>query len=189
MDSRLSATDWMFSKNHAMLAPSIALSDHFNLISFLAVMQFCDIDLLPIKWQPARDSLGKGGTAHISQSLLNAQLSFAFKRVFLAGTMTVDEIRRCLNEILVLSHPVVRPHPNIIRLEACCLELLPNRKLSPVLIFEKMPMGNLEVFRESTEARNVPLLKWLEICTAIGQALMTLHNNSRYKSSLELVFT
>jgi hypothetical protein len=53
---------------------------HFDLISFLSAVQSSAVDLLPLTWRQAEESLGRGGTAFISQSLVDRDTSFAFKR-------------------------------------------------------------------------------------------------------------
>ena len=55
---------------------------HHDLIDFLGLTQFYQVDLLSIIWQPALETLGDRRTFNVSQSLLNIQMSLAFKRAF-----------------------------------------------------------------------------------------------------------
>ena len=82
-------------------------------------MQRYGVDILPIKWEPARRDLGAGGSANVSQALINLQTSFAFKRLFHAGRATEESINRLVMEILILRHPELQDHANVVRLEAC----------------------------------------------------------------------
>lgn len=60
---------------------------HHDLIEFLDLAeldlaQFHQVDILPITWQPALATLGDGRSSNASQSLLNTQISLAFKCAF-----------------------------------------------------------------------------------------------------------
>src|SRR5271168_3103668 len=88
-------------------------SSESDFISFVATAQRCQVDLLPITWQPALGIVGSGGFAEISQSLMNVQMSFAFKRV-LPRHQHESTFSRLETEISVLSHPRIRHHPNVI---------------------------------------------------------------------------
>lgn len=156
---------------------AVKVAHHHDLISFLALLQHGGVDLLPIKWQPALNHLGFGGTAQVNQGLINAQLNYAFKRIKVPGRLK-DEIEKWAAEVLLLSHPQIRHHPNIARLEGCCLEVLTSGKVAPVLISEKAALGDLENFMASYSAEEIPLEIWFDICLDIGSALKTIHNFS-----------
>ena len=149
---------------------------HHDLISFLGLMQKAGVDLLPIKWQPALKTLGMGGSAHISQALVNATTSFAFKRLFFDGQNTETCFERLRKEALILRHVYLSDHIHLIRLEAYCCEILKEpERISPVLIFEKFPLGNLQAFLLSEESRNVTFRERLGFCADIADALAALH--------------
>jgi Protein tyrosine and serine/threonine kinase len=153
---------------------------HHDLISFLALMQHCGVDFLPIKWQPALEDLGRGGSADVSQALINSEMSFAFKRVFFAGRSTDESFRRLTTEVLVLRNRLVQGHPNIIRLEAYCCEILTGyERLSPVLIFEKAHLGDLQCFVLSEKATEIPFDVKVGLCSDIAEALHVLHSNRK----------
>ena len=50
-----------------------------DLISFLSLVQKCNVDFLPIPWQPTLGDLGKGGSGTINQSTLSTDMLLAFK--------------------------------------------------------------------------------------------------------------
>lgn len=158
---------------------AVELASHYDLISFLALMQHCELDLLPIKWQPALESLGFGGTAEVNQALIHAHMSYAFKRIRVSGRGTADEIRKWATEVLILCHPKLRSHPKIARLEACCLEILKDDRLSPVLVFEKAQLGDLEHFIALDTSRSIQFEEWVNLCLDIGSALETMHSCSQ----------
>jgi len=62
-----------------MLGPQ-ASPEHCNFLSFLATAQALEIPFLPITWEAARRSFGKGGTSRISEADGNIETSFALKR-------------------------------------------------------------------------------------------------------------
>src|SRR5437868_376500 len=103
----------------------VKIKSHCDLISFLAVAQSCNTAFLPVTWESRIDKLGAGAIAEISQSLINLQTSFAFKRTAISnfpqgGLLDNRTFQALMSEILVLSHPLIRGHPNIISLEGIC---------------------------------------------------------------------
>lgn len=156
---------------------------HHDLIDFLGLTQFYQVDLLPITWQPALESLGDGRTSNVSQSLLNIQMSLAFKRAF----PTQSEIQqhsdgeseiftRLCTELSILAHPPLRNHPFIVRLDGLCWELhLDGFGVLPVFVFEKAQGGNLQDFLNSAQGANLNFAERKGLCVQIAHALMTMH--------------
>lgn len=155
----------------------------YNLISFLAVIQIPPIPLLNIKWQPGLESLGTGGTAKLNQAALHAQMSYAFKRVRIAGAAITDDLGKWANEVFILGQPQIHSHANIARLEGCCLEILDDGKLRPVLVFETAPLGDLEKFISSGAADSMGFEDLVNTCLEIGFALEMVHQASRLSIS------
>lgn len=167
----------------------------FNLITFLAIAQKLEIDFLPIIWQPALSKVGAGGTAEIRQSLIHLQMSFAFKVINDAEWMDkIDETQQLkemkthfhglVSEILVLRHPSVREHPNIVSLFGICWDILPSGCVWPVLVFEKTALGDLWSFAESEEGKNISIETRLKLCADITTAVRDLHQSSKNNPSL-----
>ncbi len=158
------------------LAQESASVGHHDLISFLGLMQKSGVDFLPIKWQPALEDLGKGGSAGVSQALINTGTSFAFKRLFFDGLNTEKCFERLGREALILRHVWLINHENLIRLEAYCCEILKEpERIAPVLIFEKFTLGNLQDFLLSEKARSITFGERLGFCADIANALAALH--------------
>ena len=157
-------------------AQDASSTGHHDFISFLGLMQYSGVDLLPIKWQPALLNLGSGGSACISQALINESTSFVFKRLFHEGLSRQTYFERLGKEALILRHVYLINHMNFIRLEAYCCEILKESKqISPVLIFEKFPLGSLQHFLLSDASKNVTFSERLRFCADIANALMALH--------------
>lgn len=165
-----------------------------NLITFLAIAQKLEIDLLPITWQPALSQVGAGATAEIRQSLIHLQMSFAFKRFKDAAWIdAIDESQRpkemktgfrvLMSEIFVLRHPSVREHPNIISLLGICWDILPSGCVWPVLVFERTALGDLWSFAESEEGKNISIETRLKICADVATAVGDLHQSSKINLS------
>lgn len=157
-------------------ARAAELGHIYNLITFLAMMQNCQVSLLALKWQPGLGSLGTGGTARVNQAAIHAQMSYAFKRVRTSGAAITEDVGKWVNELFILSQPAIRDHTNIICLEGCCLEMLDDGKLCPVLVFEKAPLGDLEHFISSGAAESMSFEDLVDICLEIGFALETVHS-------------
>ena len=125
-------SDGMFSHNSALVSYSdgtfsrySASTSHTNrvvqsdLIAFLSIVQKCDVDYLPITWQPALGTLGAGGSGTISQSTFMAKKPLAFKRFHDSGDSD-GVILPMMSEVLILSQPPIQNHPNIVDLEGIC---------------------------------------------------------------------
>ena len=143
-----------------------------DLIGFLGLMRYFDVPLLPITWQPALGALGKGGTANVSQALVHASLSYAFKRM-----RAQTSFDKWIAEVRALSP--LKSHPNIATLQACCLETLEDGRLSPVLIFEKAEFGDLETFADSEVAAKMTIQDEIHLCLEIGLGLRHIHRSGQ----------
>ena len=135
--------DGMFSHNSALASHSGGISSHSsglvshsdgtslrysastsrtnrvvqsNLIAFLSIVQKCNVEYLPITWQPALSTLGAGGSATISQSTFMTEKPLAFKR-FRDSENSDGGFLPMMSEVLILSQPPIRNHPNIVGLE------------------------------------------------------------------------
>jgi serine/threonine protein kinase len=154
------------------------------LYSFLALAQNLWINFLPITWQPELDTIGRGATAEIRQSLINLQTSFAFKRFFGAETESEEckILRALIAEISILGHFAVQDHSNILQLEGVCWNISSgddgdgDERMFPVLVFEKTQFGDLGTFMANT-GRSLSFVERIEICADVGNAVMYMHTN------------
>src|ERR1700721_2658581 len=95
--SDVDASDYTPSSRYETLIQSAApekrvhSDTHYDLVAFLGLAQRLEIDFLPITWQPKLDVIGKGDTAEIWQTLINVQISFAFKRIKQSRQARLDE--------------------------------------------------------------------------------------------------
>ena len=171
-----------FVQMHGVSKWNKSMKLHRDFISFLAICQWRGIDILSITWQPALAKVGRGATAHIHQSQINPQTSFAFKRVT-PSTFGSDEFaifQTLISEVLVLGHPVIRDHPNIVTLLGSCLDVATSGvgedTVWPVLVYEKAECGDLDQFMDSEVGRDLSFDQRLHLCTDIGTALMVMHS-------------
>ena len=173
-NSRLvSHSDGMFSRYSTSASRSNS-DAQYDLIAFLSVVQKSDVDYLPITWQPALSTLGVGGSATISQSTFIAEKPLAFKRLHDSENSEGDFIP-LMSEVLILSQPPIRKHPNIVDLEGICWEIKPKtEKAVPVLVFEKASW-DLQQFMKVREGMDMVLGDRLKICADIGSAIVALH--------------
>jgi hypothetical protein len=148
-----------------------------DLITFLSIVQNCNVDYLPITWQPALSTLGEGGSGVISQSTFSTDLPLAFKR-FHEDSDSGDsgkEFLPLISEVLILSQPPIQSHLNIVNLEGICWEIKrKTQKAVPVLVFEKAAW-DLQQFMNVREGMDMLIGDRLKICADIGSAIMALH--------------
>ena len=145
-----------------------------DLIAFLSIVQNCNVDYLPITWQPALSSLGTGGSGTISQSTFIPEKPLAFKR-FHDSENHDGGFLPMMSEVLILSQPPIRNHPNIVDLEGICWEIKPTtEKAVPVLVFEKASW-DLQQFMNVREGMAMVLEDRLKICADVGGAIAALH--------------
>jgi len=177
---------------------------HFDLISFLSVVQNCAVDILPLTWREAENPLGRGGTAVVNQALVNLEISFAFKRtvklrvpqvaaanldcasmsekdLVMAEYKSQEVVYRALiSELLILRHPSVRHCRNIVDIQAICWEIdEKSHKPWPVLIFPKSDFGDLRRFLKSDRCIHMTNVERLKLCSYMAEGLAVLHANGK----------
>ena len=172
-----------------------------DLITFLGVAQKLGLEFLPITWQPALDSVGQGATAEIREAIVTTKFSFAFKRPISRFSFDSEEsenpLLRCLiDEISILSHPLIRKHPNIVDLEGICWEIIAEKGMRisrevpigfsaggqgirPVLVFQKSKHGDLYDFMVQGQGKNLDFSSRIDICIDVARAVSEMHSQSR----------
>jgi hypothetical protein len=162
-----------------------ATDSQCNFLSFLRIAQSLEINFLSITLQPKLDIIDQGGTAKIRQAMVNLQMNFAFKRLASPERVQVERgeakiFRAFIAEMLVLSHPSLRNHPNVIRLKGICWDVVSGgEKVWPVLVFEKARNGDLLTFMGRAEGRSLIMVERLNICVDIAMAVMHMHSSSK----------
>jgi hypothetical protein len=158
-----------------------ASNSPYNLLSLLATAQDRQIDFLSITWDEAASE--RGGQASISQSFFNEKLSYVFKRLHRSFKYPADEIialRAVISEIVVLGHPEIRGHPNIVRLVGVCFEIDAQTKIPwPVLVLQKAEHGDLKKFMESPRGKGLSLRERLDLCVDVAAAITLMHREGR----------
>ena len=153
------------------------ISPTADLLSFLAIVQASEIDMLPIQWQPALDTVGEGATAEIRQLYIDIQTTFVFKRFRWTTQNESSNYRALMCEVSILGHRSIRSHPNILRLEGICWDInLEDKGVWPVLVFEKGSYGDLRTFVDTNAGRN---LRWddrIKLCADIAAAMESMHS-------------
>lgn len=153
----------------------------YNLLSLLATAQDKQVDFLPITWDEATSD--RGGQASISQSFFNDKLSYVFKRLHRNFKYPADEIialRAVISEIIVLGHPEIRGHPNIVRLVGVCFEIDAQTKIPwPVLVLQKAEHGDLKKFMESPVGKGLSFRERLDLCVDVAAAITLMHREGK----------
>lgn len=168
--------------------PGGAYSD-YGFIAVLGLAQRLKIDLLPITWKALLGPIGQS-RATINQALVNVQTSFAFK--CFAHTDS-NPLRETVQEMVILSHPLVQEHPHIVQLLGICWDIPQDAQgtsenhqdiskdiqVWPVLVFEKSHLGDLYRFARYGKGKDLSLEEKLKICVDVGIAIRDMHLNSR----------
>jgi serine/threonine protein kinase len=122
----------------------------------------------------------------LPKALINAQTSFAFKSFRTSPQTNKSEFQELINEMILLSHPLIREHPHIVRLEGICWDIPRESHISPVLVFEKAHMGDLDHFLTSNKGGDLSMKDRLNICVHIGIAVRDMHSNGMDNYPLRL---
>jgi len=159
--------------------PSSRYSD-YDFIATLGLAQRLNIHFLSMSWQASLGPLSIGGQADIWQALVNIQSSFVFKSFEIGKGNTIN-FATLIKEIIVLSHPMVMKHPNIVRLEGIGWDIdQETEHVSPVLVFEKSQYGDLHRFIVSDHDGNLPVKTRLKLCVDVAVALRDMHCNGTF---------
>jgi Protein tyrosine and serine/threonine kinase len=146
----------------------------YGFIAVLGLAQRLHVRFLPITWQAALDQIGKGGQARINEALVNVQTSFAFKLFNRPQQHPLSEIAQ---EMVVLSHPMVRKHEHIVTLEGICWDIPEDDQVWPVLVFQKSHLGDLYHFAKLERFKDLSIEERLNLCADIGIAIRDMHRN------------
>ena len=147
---------------------------NYGFIAFLGLAQRLRLPFLPITWQTALAPVGEGGQAEINQALVNNETSFAFKCF---KRSDIDPLKEIVQEMVVLSHPVVQEHEHILSLEGICWDVTDYDEVWPVLVFQKSQLGDLYRFAKSEKFANQSIHDLLNICVDVGIAIKDMHRN------------
>ncbi|KAL8689078.1 MAG: hypothetical protein Q9218_005167 [Villophora microphyllina] len=152
----------------------------YDITTFIATAIERSVDFVPISFLPGLKPLGQGGTAQIQQSIINLEASFALKQINFPNAENPDEadiIRAAIVELIVLTHPGLSDHPNVLKLEGVCWDSSDlTRPFRPILITEKCSHGDLGAFMSKSGHKVTPGNR-VEICADIINAVLSLHAN------------
>ena len=178
------ATSWII--RHQLPSTSVNSREprvRHDFISILAIAQQLQVNLLPITWQPALETLGAGGTADIRQSLVNIQTSFAFKRLSRRNGFFFEDsddiARLCCTEIGVFAHPMMRNHHNVQRLQGLCWDTAADpsdESVLLVMVMENISYGDISAFAKTALGKELDLLARLQLCISVGTTLQDMHS-------------
>lgn len=160
----------------------------WDFVTFLAVAQDAKIDFLSITWpRGVGGIIGTGGTAKVRESVVNLEMSFAFKVTKDAEQVeqldkhqrlakTKQIYRRLISEISILGHPAIQNHSNIISLLGICWDILPSGCVWPALAFEKASYKDLWNF-VGVNGKNLEVETRLKLCADVATGIRDLHRN------------
>ncbi|KAI9768500.1 MAG: hypothetical protein M1840_004910 [Geoglossum simile] len=168
-----------------------------DLISFLSYVKSQNIPILPVTLPDVRSCLGQGASFLVNGAempetyvdeatgtVLPKGLMVAFKRAMVKEGMTdiiADRINRIFNEVLIMCHPPLLDHPNIVKLLGIGFEVegpAQFEHVMPVIIPECAELGNLAEVLE-TARKEDQLLSFeekLSLCIDVAHGLDVLHS-------------
>lgn len=155
-----------------------------DLLTFLGIAQGLHIDFLPVSWDTGLAKVGEGGSAEISQSSIDVENSFAFKRLVSAKVARSETKKKAyeamIAKLCVLGHKSIRGHSFVNRLEGICWDIdIESESVWPVLVFEKAPHGDLERFMNCGAGAKIALMDRLRLCAEVAIAITDLHLNGK----------
>ncbi|KAL2812568.1 hypothetical protein BDW59DRAFT_38882 [Aspergillus cavernicola] len=157
-----------------------------NIITFITLVQKMKMSILPLTWQSDLQLLGRGGTSHVNQSLVDLETSFAFKRVAEKDRLEKTDAEiflRLMNEVYILCNTAVMNHAYILQLQGICWDVpfrthqgsspepLQDDKVWPVLVFQKAHFGDLNTFAQRPIGQELDLAERWRICLEVGVAI------------------
>ncbi len=83
-----------------------------------------------------------------------------------------------MTELLVLRHPSIRAHQNIVHLCGICWDVDHDGDAWPVLVFNKSEHGNLDSLMSKGLGKSMSLEERLKLCAAIGEAVLAMHTGT-----------
>ena len=159
-----------------------------NFLTFLAIAQFYQVDIVPITWEFALDGTSPSGTAKIHESVLEVNRNFVFKRTRITSLPHNDfndesienrMYNALVAELSILCHPLLRVHPLIIKLVGITWEVSETGDgVWPVIILEKAQLGDLHYFMTTEMAKTLSVKEKLCLCADVASAIVALHTYS-----------
>lgn len=87
-------------------------------------------------------------------------------------------LRQVTQEMVALSHPVVRKHEHIVTLEGICWDIAEDDQMCSILVLEKSPFGDLhKKFAEWQRCKDLSIEERLNHCADVGIAIRDMHHN------------
>jgi serine/threonine protein kinase len=171
---------------------------HPPLIRLLAIATALDLNILPLMWRPALETLGEGATGRISQSPLDANISLAFKRFSRLSNsipnlsdadMLSLQYNAMISEVVALNCPEIYDHPNVVNLEGLCWEILKDsEEVWPVMVFRKAELGSLNNFLSLPEASEIDFDDLIGICGEVAKGLRIMHLCGKKQTPINELF-
>ncbi|KAF8459297.1 kinase-like domain-containing protein, partial [Kalaharituber pfeilii] len=155
-----------------------------DFLALLSLAQYVKLDVIHTTWDEMLKKLGEGATSNVRQARGVHKSAFAFKQ-FKQYSDPQKLYMAIIPEILLLTHPLIREHTHIVKLEAVCFEVVKggdssnenDAKVLPLLLFEKAHHGSLRSFMEGV-GKTISFRDKLAICAGVGSAILTMHESN-----------
>ena len=157
---------------------------HYDLLSFLAITErLSNLRLYAFtpSYQPSgRLTIRTGASGIVHDQALSSERGIIFKRYRTTPQSSRrDVFKAIISEVMVLKHPVLAKHPNIVDLDGITWDVEVERgqppQITPVLILKRAEHGNLADFFRTSQGRNLSLEQRLRLCIDVALALDAMH--------------
>lgn len=157
---------------------------HYDLLSFLAITERLSklrLYAFAPSYQPNdRLTIRTGASGIVHDQTLSSERGIIFKRYRTTPQSSRrDVFKAIISEIMVLKHPVLAKHPNIVDLDGITWDVEVERgqppQITPVLVLKRAEHGNLAEFFRTSHGRNLSLEQRLRLCIDVALALDAMH--------------
>jgi hypothetical protein len=155
---------------------------HFDLLSFISIVDKFKVDLVQLTWQPALVELGRGGTSTVQQAQIDSKFNLAFKRSTewtderFADTKQQENARYKAITYELIALELLSSHPNVIDLLGITWETeAQTEQIWPVLLTQRSEQGNMAEFLSSKMGKDLDTKVKLGLCADIARACQAMH--------------
>lgn len=157
---------------------------HYDLLSFLAITErLSNVRLYaftPSYQHNGGLTIRAGASGIVHDQALSSGRGIIFKRYRTTPhSSRRDVFKAIISEVMVLKHPVLARHPNIVDLDGITWDVEVERgqppQVTPVLVLKRAEHGNLADFFRTSQGQSSTLKRRLQLCIDVALALDAMH--------------
>ena len=157
---------------------------HYDLLSYLAITERLSnlrlYSFIPNYQINNRSSIQAGASGIVHNQELSGDSGIIFKRYRTTPQSSRQEVfKAIISEVMVLKHPVLAKHPNVVDLNGVTWDVEFEHgqapQVTPVLVFKRAEYGDLASFFRTSQGQRSSLEERLQFCIDIASALKAMH--------------